>query len=714
MLRQLYELFWQSRVNESIWFNSCCVLGILLALVCFLLFRKWKNLSRNEVVVLGVLWTLFCTAQYWALGPYSFIGLSEEIIAGVPWLVYLTHTPSGEAFSFAWSGGVDKDGAIVLSTQYIGIERLLFSLLPFGVALALMKMGAVALSYAGTYRLTRTAFGISRGQAVVLAMISGVGSSLNLGYVLGGNAWGFALLPSAFYFLCLRTHQPRYFLGVAAFSVFFSSATSLFHQFPMTLVAVLLGAFLVPPRSYRRFAGGIVLFTAVFIANWSKIFLVIVQLGPESFRVQSVQASSHNPLSLLFQVVHSLSDIYVFFVGFFALGVLAFYRDRIFFRALAAYLVAVGIGPLLCAFDWKQIPIAFLSAYRWDQLSYSNSLTVLILAALALRHLKATFRWRGVLLPTASTVYLVSLAAWAAGALKFEDFRRYEGWGGQAQLLQAGIFSDRDWRPREPFRVVTVGASLYPNLGNAHGLDTFDGISNSMGTRSTLYFGLAVQKRDLPFSSSWNLLQVPITESTLGSTANLDALRVANVRFVMSDRLLEDAQLKRVLQKPAFETKGNSWFRNLSAQLAPVLYTRTHYLYEIPDPWPRVFIPKRLQVSSASIESRGFYRQILDSKAAVKGVVSSADVQAHHLQPSQWDPLAYRLKNFLSVLNGFDAHLVRNKPNSVGILVANVPYTRFWSARSAGHALEVFPINGVQLGIVLRDTDDKVEIRYQR
>lgn len=686
MLYELYDLFWTSRTTDSFRFDAACALIACAATTLFFWFRKQSDLSPRAVVGIGVLWTLLCALQYWALGTYSFLGLSEELIAGAPWLRYVSHTFEGGTFAHGWSGGIDADTAIILGNQYLAVERILFGLFHFGIALFFMKAGAVALAYWGMYMVAHVGFGLPRLPAVALSLLAGVGSLLNLAFVICGNGWGFALLPLAFYVLALRTRKPHYFAWVAATAVLFSSSTSLVHQLPMTAVGLAIGALLVPGIRLGRFALGSVLFFAIFIANWSGIVAALVQLGPESFRVQSAAGVTKTPVMTFFRTIHAHSDVYIFPLGLFALGVLAWFRDRLFPKALAAYAVAVGIGPWMATFDWSGThPV--LAAYRWDQISYSSYLIVLILTCFAFAHLK---RRVGL-----AALYILCLAVWAAADLKIQDYRRYLGWGGQARLLNTPILRETDWRPKEPFRLVTVGNSLYPNMGNAHGVDTFDGISNSFTSRSSLYFGLAVEKRDRPYNSSWHALDFSAGQSMLGETTNLDALRVANVQFVFSDVALADPELKLI-----------------SSQKSDTAY----YLYELPTPWPRAFIPKNTIVSNHEMGERAFYEQVLREPQIWKAVVSHSDAKQYSIDEKAFDLSLYSLEKLDIVRSGFVVTVARRKPadSKAGVLILNVPFSRFWTAQSQGKQLSLFPVNGVQTGVILKDTGTEITVRYKR
>ncbi|MBY0370339.1 hypothetical protein K2X33_06605, partial [bacterium] len=135
----LHGLFWKSYSDAhfAMWlgFGGAFLLGYVLWVNC----TQPKPLSRRSVVWIGIAWTLFCTLFNWVLGPYSSTGHSDERTDGIAWIYYVARLQDSGLFAHSWAGGVDAVSGFVTGTTYLSLERLVFSILPMGLAVWVLK-----------------------------------------------------------------------------------------------------------------------------------------------------------------------------------------------------------------------------------------------------------------------------------------------------------------------------------------------------------------------------------------------------------------------------------------------------------------------------------------------------------------------------------------------------------------------------------------------
>jgi hypothetical protein len=672
-----------------------------------------ESLSRRGVLVIGLLWTAFCTAEYWAFGSMSALGRADEYHSSIPWIYFLTHSHLGGSYAHGFAGGVDAVAGMVTGTQYLSIERFAFKALPLLGAVCLMKGGAIALAFSGGYKLARAGLALTRANAVAVGLLASGAHAYNFIATMGGLGWGTALMPWVFYFICLRAERPRYYVPLVVLALVYSGSTAITHSLPALFVAGLLACVLLPPARPWRCVLGAIVFGAVAILNWCSTLIAAIQVAPESARANAAPS-----LLTLKQWAMGNAEFFPLSAVFLALVILAVRRDRFIWTAAPVMVVAVAAGTMLSWFDWKATGINMLASYRWSLVSDGYLLPALIVVARALgtQGIPAAGRTslaRGV----AAAALFATVAVASAGYQKGLNLINFRYYGSQALLERVhALMLDCAWRGDEPFRVVTVPSLFSPATATAYGLDAFDGVANNFPRRAATFFGMAVMKPPDPHPNvQYRWLNVPEGARELSPTVELNGLRIANVRYVLSDRPLLDPALKSVNDgcpgNGDAERQG-ALMRALGAWAPRAIPPRV-YIHELTGTWPRAFIPGEVRISLSTHEERAFYDELLAAAARPIALVSRAD--APMLREAPLSSNAYVLSALAVVPGGFNATVTRAResPASRGLLVINAPYSRFWHAAAAGRELTVLPVNGVHMGVVLEDVDGLIEMRYQ-
>lgn len=673
-------------------------------------FRSSQALSRRHVVMIGVLWTAFCTVEYWILGPLSALGWPDEYHSAIPWMYYLAHHHMGGSYAHGFAGGLDAIVGTASGTQFLSIERIAFEVLPLWATVLFMKGGAIAIAYSGGYQLARIASGISRGKAVVVGLLMSGGHVYNFGWVMGGIGWAIPLLPWVFIALCLRTHRNHYYLVVLLAALAYSSGvTSIVHTAPPLALAVLLSCALSPPARPLRFVIGGILFSAVALLNWLDVLLATVLVATESARATSAPA-----VQSLWETFRANYDVIALSVGVVSLVILTAMRDRYFWRAAATLIVAATLGSVLSGVDWSS-SMRVLAAYRWSLLSDDYILPALLVLGRALGSLNWQPRREApIRIPPVSALYFACIAVACASYFKGLTVVNLRGYGGQGVITQPAVSLDCATEVAGRYRVVTLPGLISPSTAASHGFHTLDGVASNFTIRSNRYFGLAVTiPPDHQQNVQYHWIRIREGAPALAQAASLDALRIANVRYIFSDRPLTDDGLTVASNRCL-----DAWARNVTSRFrfggwGPSLLPQAH-VYELAGTWPRAFIPSEVRTSLSSYENPAFYEELKSLAQTPAALIAHDD--GHLVGDAGFAQTHLILEDYHLVPDGFDLTIAAQKAagSTRGLVVVNAPFSQFWHASIRGGALKIIPVNGIHTGIVWTGQSGVLELRYRR
>ncbi|MBY0371248.1 hypothetical protein K2X33_11215, partial [bacterium] len=570
----------------------------------------------------------------------------------------------------------------------------------------------ISVAYSGGYRVARSVQGLNRPHAIVIGMLSGVGSVLNIGWAVCAHGWGFALLPWCFYVLVSRTDRPHYFRQVLCLGLLYSCSTAVIYSLPGLLIVLCISAFLLPPAHKLRFALGLGIFSFLSLVNAADVVYAVMLFAGESARAGNAPFQLLPPLYQLAYLIRHNGDFLLIAVVPPSLLMLFFRRSPRALRCSMAVLASLLAEPLLSAVDWEGWKIPLLSAYRWELVTYHYTLVVLLVLGEAFRGWEQVrWHWKKLTLPSISIAYFAFVAVVAEADHKWELIRRYttQSLGGLALMTRVGCLKDIPPEHKHTYRFATVPSVFVPNMLTAYGLETFDGSSSGLTLRKNYFFGLAVHKpAEYIRNQSFNWLHIPKVGESLSEQTNLGALRVANVRYLLSDRILNEPGLREVAQcgPPVFQGEPH-WIARLLARIGTPEVQGPPRIYELENPWPRAFVPSVVRASQWPIQDAAFYQELMKAGQAPQALFASGD-----LPEGAWEQRGLELLQATQVPGGYDlefAPTLRSKP---GLVVLNVPYTRFWN--SAEGTTRVFPVNGYQIAAEIPPGMQQLRLRYKR
>ena len=679
---------------------------VVLAILGWAWCRPLPELTRRRARLVVVSWILFITAEFWILGPYSYVRIEDEGEVYLPLYIHLADWFVGGRFVHGVSGGSDLLSGIVAGNSLLSLEWGLFTLLPSWVAVAINKLAVAIVAVWGAYLLARRGGGADRGSALAIAMAFSL-SHPALMTVSVGYGVGFALGPLAIYLLVCRLGRKHYAVGAVALAALHAVSTIPLHASPALGIAVGLAWLFTGMRHPRRFMAAFFLLVGLAVVNWSEVMAAITAVGPESDLVD--REIGDGSWYSYWSFFHSRSPESLI-LGIAALTILAARRSPRFWPACGMVVASAGTQALGIV-PWEALGLGFLKAYKFHYLAHSLP-PLLVLAggwAASAHGPPSAGRSRLVRLAAPMTLFL-AIGLSQAAYYKFFAAAQWLGFGGQSMIRHYPNLATRDWAPDRLFRVVTVPYRIYPLTTAAYGLESFDGVTHYR-PRSVADFW----RVGLPRSNTTSAYAYITKHETMDFLCcrsydfdrliDVDRLRLANVEFVVSALPLTGKALTLVSGPAdgAVPPRRDDPLLPKMLALAKLAFTPTDaYVYRIAGVLPRAFVARRASALPAGALTGADYddlnRDALDGAAAV-----AADAVAGL-------PLGNaRVDAIREVADGYDIEVSADSPATV---VVNTPWSAFWRAGLNGSALTPIPANAIHLALAVPAGRGTIELRY--
>lgn len=652
--------------------------------------------------------------EFYFLGPYSFIELSQEGNLNITVENYLAHGYDGGRFTHQFAGGQDIY-SILPGAQHLNPNVLLLSILPTWAVLLFHKALIAALGFGGAYLLARRMAPNSRAIAVAVAAVMPFSHEYLLNF---GTNWGpgFAAFPLAVYACVVRSREKNYYPWLL-FSAVFVAASEPIHVFPALLVAVAGGAILFDAVNLKRVLIGFSIYIFFSILSWHEFIYANFLISGYARRDFG---SFEESLSFLQAIYNGLSfywrtSIPTFF-SLAALAVMLFGKDRFFFRALVALSLPFVGFVIAAAFPWHSIGLAFMNKLS-HQYMFLAAITLFVpVAARALSQLQErvsdmrilSFSFRPEI---AVLAIALSLLTWN----KFLNLGILVWFGGQSTYFGYETLKDPQWKPAEDFRVVSLFEKPPTNItAGFYGFDVFDGQVN-LPFKPWQDYWFEVMNRDPGFflisrtGIKWEFWDGEAYD--IEKLIRLDFLAIANTRYLFSALPLKSDKLKLVFApekedwtkvRPAFFESSKAF---LGHRLKRIFDPGELYIYEIPNSLPRVFAARGVKFIGDSTESKALHDRV--AATALTGAIVARERFKGNLSGLG----ELRLKTYQKVTDGYDVSV--DAPEG-GILVLNNSYLPYWEAEAGGRRLDIVPVNGVHMAVAVPSGVSNIRIRYKR
>ncbi|MEE2746812.1 MAG: hypothetical protein VX617_08020, partial [Pseudomonadota bacterium] len=700
---------------------------LIFTISAFFLLRKYKLLpeARSHVFIGALIWVALASISYWIVGPYSYSAVQTELDFSVPIHQYYASLPSGTLFAHEFAGGVDAFAINQFTGQYVSLERILVSSFPTWLGIAFHKVLLFSVGFAGAYILCRRLTKCDRQ----LAFAAGAAYSLASDALTIHSFWhglAIGLLPLAVYLMVARQGRKNYYIGVTLFGAFYATTTTvpvavLSFFFTLPLVALMIGGV----WGFLRGLPGLIIVLVLILLNWHESMFAMAQISQFTLR-QFAIAGATDPSDLFnaFWVIQKnvyMDSNLVIAVALAAVVFLIAYKKQNLFQGIYYATVFSLFGFyifLISVFPWSWLGMDLVNGLTFNYARHGLPTIMILLLASAGAYDFGKGKER-----LASGAFPAVIFSLAIGKLAY--YKAYEPltWlsGGGLSVYNLESLKSPSWEPNEPFRVAAVPFRLPDNALPTLGFHSATAIFSLQIASSAKYWS-AVENKPL-ISKEDYFTTGPSLYTRLGQSVatccteydiekfgiNSNLLKIANIRFIISRNPLVGAGLRKVDGPPdgTMLPRDNTPVREKLARYVRWIQNPDQpYVYELPNPTPRIFAAKYIIELQDDLSTKKFFEEL--TKAAPK---RNAVLTRNALRSLGSYGAGLKIEEFMVVKNGFD--VIVEKGTS-GVLVVNVPYLPFWKARSKGIELPVAPANEIHMAVNIPDSAELISIRYER
>ena len=673
---------------------------------------RFRIESTANVTLFFLVWGAALTAEYFILGPNSFIAVDSDS-RNIAFLHFLARLHDGSQFAHGIAGGQDL-GFVLPGTQPLMPERELLSVLDPWVVIWLHKALIGTLGFFGSYLLARHIAGnVDRFAAVGAAAIFPV-SHIYLGNYSIEFGTGFAAIPLAVYAAVTCVHRKSFLIWVLGAGIILAMAQPM-KVFPAALIATLGGLLLYKDRHVGKSAAAFAFFIALSVLNWYEILHGMAFLVDETARVSGPSGGSLGVSETLTRLAGLLygggfphNAFIALLIGISA-AVLIVRRDRLAWASVGVPVLFSVSFVFVEMFPWQIIGLGFLNHFAAHYMWLSMPVLAVPIAARAVstggdgRHR----RQAAALLAAALSLLVwnkVLNAAWFAAL------------GGQASAFGFKELKLPNWKTEPNVRVITLFETPPTNLAATYyGLDSFDG-AMLLNPKPWNDYWTSIRRLPLPTGRIPTRSSVDWTHwngkaYAIGDQLRLELLAIANVKYLISALPLTGDGLEPVVTPPrgAWAKTRPGFFPNradyFAKRLARVFDPGRLFVYALSGTLPRVFAATGIETVGDDLDTAALHDRVAAVAPSRRAVV--AERHASKLTA----PGTLRVVSFKKVMDGYD---VRVRAPDGGTLMINNSFLPYWQASAVGRTLSVVPANGIHMAVAVPPGAVRVEIRYRR
>ena len=675
----------------------------------------FQIVTRKGVLLFFAVWGTIVVAEYFVLGPYSFVERSSGS-GNAAFQNFLANRHSSGVFSHQFAGGQDL-GIVLPGLDIFRIDRFVSNFAPIWLSILAHKIMVFIIGFWGVYLLS---FHFSQGNKLTSCVVAAIYplSHLYLQHFSIEFGTGFAVIPLAVYVNVVRSNSQRYYLNLFMVGILVAMAEPM-KVFPALLVATVGMVILCHQLSFVRIGIGFLVFVIMSVLNWHEVLLSLFQYSHLTTRGAGAQFDS---ISLF----DSFASVPLLFISYWVptlalvcgILILGLNRDPFFKRVIIVAVVFVFAFLLADAFPWQWIGMPFLN--RVEHLYMRMALGALSLPVLAYSVarspiiMKNSAVYRSVSVNTNLVIlaFAVSLMLWQKGFVAANLI----AFGGQNNMFGFKELESNDWKPNNDFRVVTLFDTPHPNVtAGFYGIESYDGSIQLNPSAWNSYWQTIRREKIRPVRAAtrtsidrkyWNGNQFEIDKFL-----RLRLLGISNVRYLLSSLPLKSDLLEivRVVLPGDRIQIPQSNFANkldyLKFRISRIFDPGKHFIYKLRESLPRVFPARDLIRVQQNMDLKHIHSLIETKAYSRTAIVNEND--ANRIRVS--DKLL--VKNYSKLDDGYDVNL--SAPDG-GLLVINNVLTPFWHVLVDGHKVEAIQANAIHFAIPIHPGAEFVSVRYRR
>lgn len=671
-------------------------------LVIFIIF--YLNIHFNKSKKVNSLVTLCIIAltllPFFFLGPFSAIGGYDEQDGQLAWYWSLLNNEEGKTFLHGYAGGTNIKNGFISGNEIFSLYKLLIAYLPDWIASTLFKLLGLLLLYLGIYHSSRKIFNLNPVESSYIAIFGTTTSFIPYIFALGGYGWSLGILswvPLIYIFEdnIYKLYLKAALLGIlAAISSEFLLLTPLavYFYFLTVILFFLLGKF-----SFNIHQIGAAFLTiSIFGINFILGGLELVNIWDFSARFIYEPYSLNTTSSELFY--DKALSIYSAFrrpPHFFIILTLSFifilsFRDKKFLKILSILAFLSFMLPYLIATLSIIYDVPIIKSFRWEQLVYSAVIGTPFLLMIFFNNLKKSY------LKTNFMYFLALVSISSTSINSTIAFDNFNARGGHA--IKTIYSSLPDILENEDlYRVVTTNYKPPPNTPIFYGIETLDGMRISSGIRRAFFFKILNNKKELHTHRHTIIFK--------NDKFQLDLLKMSNVAYLISSNKLEMPGTALFIGKIGglrIKEIDNPFIKMIPAEISSLSAARDMYIYNLKDPWPRVFSGNVIR-SSFSFQDRRFFEEIIEYGDEVTAF-SKEDIIKFELKEILFENA--EIQSFKQTKNGFEVQL-----NKSGLVTINQEYNPMWKAYCENKEIRIIPSNGIMMSINVPIDCKKIKLK---
>lgn len=683
---------------------------------------EWFPKTIKGIILVSVLWVFIVQFDSFILGPYGRLEMGDGEMMYLGYFPYLTRMKDS-LFLPDLIGGVDRYGLGRIGGAIISGRLLMVEIMPLWLVLIILRFFVTGVAFASVYIFSHKRLNAEPIVAFAFAALfsSSFDVTTSLTFLYGLSIAGMPLL---LYFLVSLNKDLKGWFYFITYALVYVSFSEPIYWLPGLWATAICLLFWHRPNSYIFFFGSLIALSAVWTLNYSESIYAMVLLSPYSTRDLVVHHDFQKLLISNFSFMFDPTIRYnaggLPFILPFLITLWAAIRTRSIqcFIAFITVLALAMAHPFLKIFPWEYVHLDFLISYNW-YLEYCAFPYVMLTATAATISLINTESISNHnqkhLITRPITVFSLCLSVsiamlffWKANTVLHMTTR-----GNMTKLESIPNLVNADWyQAKENLRVIGVPTIYSSNASVSYGLPGFDGRATIIPKSTFLYWSKLILKRDSNIHPSYPGLAVRsdyincCSPYAIEQDVDLDMLRVANVGYILSYRILTSENLRQVsgpvVQKPRS-------FPSSLIDHAPELF-----VYALNNPFARIYLAKSVKIVPTDASEEEYVR--LTQSLAPKGiaVIHQQKLHAKTLVDSMTikaDDAYNQFVKYKIVKNGFDIELNQNHSQ---IILVNAPPLPWWEAESDHGVLNIVPANIGQMAILTTPETRFIKLRYRR
>ncbi|NQU56554.1 MAG: hypothetical protein HQ513_04910 [Rhodospirillales bacterium] len=696
--------------------------GIVAFCVALLVLYRWRAKLTNPGLFFLV-WAAAWLFEYYFLGENSYIHMDDEGDHFVPYYLNLINNHLGGQFGHQFAGGNDIYSAFSPGIQLISPELVWLEYLPLWLAILLHKALVVSVGFWGAYLLCRKVTKADVFTSAALGAVFTV-STHNLIYITYSIGSSLTFLPMAIWVFVARSDDRHYWRYAIPFAIVLALYLDPTHVVEPMFAGLGLAAVMLWKINIRVVAS-LVILLAFELINWGEPIYSLFVMSPLTQRGGIVDLSSVS-VDRFYAVVQSMigrvAENRSAYLAFGALAILWLKRDAMRWRWTLGILGIFVLFVVVSLFPFHQFGLAAISKLSHQYVLLS--VTALMLLPLA-RVAEIPFfpkGWKIASWHNAGSSIILALAIGMLVHFKVYNFSNLLYHGGQSQYQSIANLGATDWRPKEPFRVITLRVrDLGPEPAIAYGLyglESFDVYQMLESEKRSVYYEAGIMKQGLTTGGAdprllveWSRWQNGIYRG-IGEQVSLNLLRIANVSNIISPLPIEEngIQLLAAPDQPPMTKfdRSSNMAGYLKDRVARLFDFPEMYIYAIPDAYPQLYTADRVVYVSDEVSDVDFIKAV-DGETAGPGRVIVTRQKAR--QTLGQTSASLSVKSFAQIKNGYRAQI--SAPDG-GVVVVNTTALPFWRASADGISLPIVAVNQIQLAVRVPAGAERIVFQYSR